>query len=176
MLTVTAAQSIRLFGYWDQPRYIVAWEDLIKDNWSWKRLISELQFTPVQLKTIQPDKTAWIKRGQLTLHDLPQMTIFPINPLTDMQADLGELWSMGWSSTVLYEMGVTYQQLKDRGLNPAIMQHFNFSLSAWTAMGLTAVHLTHFSDSDTLMVFGMQKRELCGVLTDFDHGKHGNAT
>ena len=55
MLTVTAAQSIRLFGYWDQPRYIVAWEDLIKDNWSWKRLISELQFTPVQLKTIQPE-------------------------------------------------------------------------------------------------------------------------
>ena len=45
-----------------------------------------------------------------------------------MQSDLGELWSMGWPSNVLYDMGVTYQQLKERGLNPAIMQHFNFSL------------------------------------------------
>ena len=44
------------------------------------------------------------------------------------------------------------------------MQHFNFSLSAWTAMGLTAAHLAHFSDSDTLLVFGMQKTKIAPTL------------
>ena len=37
-----------------------------------------------------------------------------------MQSDLGELWSMGWPSNVLYDMGITYQQLKERGLNAAL--------------------------------------------------------
>ena len=39
---------------------------------------------------------------------------------SDMQSDLGELWSMGWPSNVLYDMGITYQQLKERGLNAAL--------------------------------------------------------
>ena len=30
MLVVTPVQSIAIFGYWDQPRKIVAWDDLVK--------------------------------------------------------------------------------------------------------------------------------------------------
>ena len=167
MLAVNATQSIQLFGYWDQPRHIVTWEDLVKGNWSWRRLINELNFTPTQLKTIQPDKLAWIKRGQLTLHDLPQMTIFPVNPLTDMQADIGELWSMRWPSNLLFDMGVTYDQLRSRGLNAAIMKHFNLSLSAWCSMQLQHDHVNGFTENECMMVFGLPKKELQDILMNF---------
>lgn len=167
MLEVSARQSIAIFGWFDQPRFIVSWDDLTKNNWSWRRLRSELDFTPSELKKIQSDKQAWITRGSLTLHDLPEMTIFPVNPLTDLQADIGEIWSMKWQPSLLCEMGVTYEQLLTRGLSASIMQHFNFSLSSWYALGLRAEHVERMDNTDTLLVFGMQQKELVQVIGDF---------
>lgn len=167
MLEVSAAQSIAIFGWLDQPRRIVCWDDLTKNNWSWRRLRTELQFTPRELAKIQRDKTAWITRGQLTLHDLPEMTIFPVNPFTDLQADLGEVWSMKWQPSLLVDMGVTFEQLKVRGLSPNIMQHFSFSLSSWFSLGFRATHAEAMSDADTMLVFGMPREELVKVLREF---------
>lgn len=167
MLEVNARQSIAIFGWFDQPRNIVCWEDLTKQNWSWRRLRQELDLTPQQLMKIQRDKRAWITRGSLTLHDLPDMTIFPVNPFTDLQADLGEVWSMKWSPNTLCEMGVTYEQLKLRGLSAQIMDHFNFSLSSWYALGFRLQHAESMSNQETQCVFGMEKGELEKVLKDF---------
>mgnify|MGYP001280539465 CR=1 FL=1 len=168
MLQVTPEQSISIFGFFDQPRTIVCWEDLTKNNWSWRKLRQELNFTPQQLQKIQPDKQAWITRGSLTLHDLAEMTIFPINPFTDMQADLGEVWSMKWPHNVLADMQVTYDQLKSRGLSPSIMQHFNFSLSAWYTLGFKKHHVHDMQTPDTMLVFGMSKDELMHIMVDFE--------
>ena len=167
MLEVSATQSIAIFGWFDQPRKIVAWDDLTKNNWSWRRLRHELGFTPRELYRIQSDKQAWITRGQLTLHDLPDMTIFPVNPFTDMQADLGEVWSMKWQPILLSEMGVNYDQLKARGLSSTIMHHFNFSLSSWFSLGFRKHHAMVMTEQETMLVFGMSRPELVQVLADF---------
>ena len=167
MLEVSAKQSIAIFGWWDQPRRIVTWDDLTKQNWSWRRLRNELQFTPRELAKIQKEKQAWITRGSLTLHDLPEMTIFPVNPFTDMQADIGEVWSMQWTSSQLCDMGVTYAEMKKRGMSCQIMHHFNFSLSAWFSLGFRSVHAESFTDEDSLLVFGIGRSELIKILSDF---------
>ncbi len=167
MLEVNAKQSIAIFGWIDQPRKIVAWDDLIKNNWSWRRLRNELGFTARELYRIQTDKQAWLTRGQLTLHDLPEMTIFPINPFTDMKADIGEVWSMQWTANQLADMTVKYEEMRVRGLSPQIMHHFNFSLSSWFAMGFRRDDAESFSDDECILVFGVDKTELKKILSDF---------
>tara|TARA_B100001758_G_scaffold247962_1_gene269292 strand:+ start:23482 stop:24018 length:537 start_codon:yes stop_codon:yes gene_type:complete len=167
MLEVSAKQSIAIFGWWDQPRKIVTWDDLTRQNWSWRRLRTELKFTPLELFKLQKDKNAWITRGSLTLHDLPEMTIFPVNPFTDMKADLGEVWSMRWTASQLADMHVTYSEMRDRGLSPQIMSHFNFSLSSWFSLGFRHGDAQKFSDESSLMVFGVSQAELVKILSDF---------
>tara|TARA_B100001758_G_scaffold100819_1_gene86216 strand:- start:14608 stop:15123 length:516 start_codon:yes stop_codon:yes gene_type:complete len=167
MLVVTPVQSIAIFGYWDQPRRIVAWDDLVKGNWTWRRLRNELNFSPLELLKIQKDKTAWVTRGSLTLHDLPEMIIFPVNPFTDMQADLGEVWSMQWQPSLLHEMGVTYDQMKSRGLSAQIMSHFGFSLSSWFMLGFRIQHAEAFSNDECNLVFGLEKPELEKIVKEF---------
>lgn len=167
MLEVSAKQSIAIFGWFDQPRKIVTWDDLTKQNWSWRRLRHELNFTPAELLKIQGDKQAWMTRGSLTLHDLPEMAMFPINPFVDMQADLGEVWSMQWTPALLCDMGVTYEQMRMRGLSAQIMHHFNFSLSSWFSLGFRREHADKFSTEDSLLVFGIPQCELVKILTEF---------
>ena len=132
-MEINALQSIRLFGLWEQPRCIVNWDDLKALRHSWRTLRTQYEFSAMDLQCIQPDKAEWILRGQLTLHDLPDMLVFPINPYTDMGADIGEVWGMRWPVELQVMMGVTYSHMHSRGMTPEIMSYFNFPLSQWQA-------------------------------------------
>ena len=74
----------------------------------WSRLREQYRFSAAELATLQPDKQEWVKRGALTLHDMMDMTVFPVKPITDMQADLAEVWSMHWTPEQLHSLSVTY--------------------------------------------------------------------
>ena len=154
-------QSIRIFGWWDQPRTIVVWDDLKHNNLSWRRLRVEYGFSAHALHTIQPQVREWVARGQLTLHDVLDMSIFPVNPFTDLGADLGEVWSMKWSAEELASMGVTYEQMLVRGITPEIMRCFSFPLSSWMRLGFARRHVV---SDDVASVFGMGVQELCMSL------------
>ena len=164
LIQVTPLQSVRIFGIWDQPRRYVTWEDLKSLQVSWRTLRLQYDFSADDLHQIQPDKHEWVKRGQLTLHDLPDMTVFPINPYTDMAADLAEVWSMRWSVDTLRAMNVTFDQMQSYGLNPAIMQKMNKSLSHWQALQFGKQHAEKWEDSDIDLVFGLNKSELLTIL------------
>ena len=162
-IRVDALQSVKLFGLWDQPRELVSWEDVRKKGLSWRILRSNFNFSTEELYKLQPDKKKWISFGRLTLHDLPEMKCFPINPIQDMCADLGEIWSMRWQATDLAEMNVTFLQLQRSGMTPEIMKHFNFPLSEWLMLGLDVQYVK----PEFEYVFGMPVDEVRELISDF---------
>ena len=161
-IEVSPLQSIKIFGLWDQPRRIVLWEDI--RGHSWRALRFDFGFTPEQLQRLQPDKKEWIARGSLTLHDVADMSLFPINPFTDLKADLAEVWSMQWSPEALAAMGVTYDQLAHAGMTPVVMAHFGFPLSAWVQLGLAPRHVA--SEQHARVVFGLSLADVRAILRD----------
>ena len=156
-------QSVKIFGFWDQPRRIVMWDDFKTLNLTWHTLRTEYGFTTQQLHTIQSDKREWIIRGGITLHDLEEMSIFPINPFSDLNADLAEVWSMQWSVHELAAMNVTFDQFVDRGITADIVRCFNFPLSAWCELGLKPGHI---HNETMARAFGLPYADLVKILED----------
>ena len=101
-MELSSRESIRFFRLWDQPRTMLAWEDVKTRCPSWKSLRQDYSFTREKLFSLQPDKVEWIKRGALTLHDMTNMSHFPINPISDLHADLTEVWSMHLTKSFVY--------------------------------------------------------------------------
>ena len=168
-MQVTPAQSIKIFGWWQQPRRMASWENLKALQFSWRRLRTELGFTAEQLHSIQPDKREWIARGALTLHDLPDMLLFPINPFVDLNADLAEVWSMQWPADLLASMGVTYEQMQRRGLNAQFMEHLNYSVGAWHLLKFGSQHVDEqFSETQCMRLFHVNKQELKLIFSNFE--------
>jgi hypothetical protein len=161
-MKLTPNQSIRIFGWWDQPREHLSWEDVKSKVLSWRVLRVEHGLSADELQRLQPDKQEWIKRGQLTLTDVGDMRGFPVHPFRDLCADLGEVWSMKWPPETLITMGVTFQELRERGMTDAIMCHFGFPLSAWQRLGLRAEHVTEGMST----VFGLSCAEVRSILKD----------
>tara|TARA_B100000787_G_scaffold166853_1_gene152686 strand:+ start:926 stop:1321 length:396 start_codon:yes stop_codon:yes gene_type:complete len=121
-------------------------------------------FTALELHTLQPDKSEWVKRGALTLHDMLDMTVFPLNPISDMHADLAELWSMQWTVEELVRMDVTFSQIKMCGLNHHIMMHFGFPLSAWSKLGFDGPAALAMQNDELLLLFGIDQAEVVSIL------------
>jgi hypothetical protein len=107
-MKLTPKQSILIFGWFDQPREHMNWDDVKTKSLSWHELRLQYNFTAEELHTLQPDKEEWMKRGQLTLHDVLDMNVFPVNPFDDMRADLAEVWNMHWSPEALASMKISY--------------------------------------------------------------------
>ena len=167
-MEITPRQSILLFGVWT-ARKMASWDDIKSLNKSWRQLRNEFKFTAKHLYTLQPDKQEWVSRGALTLHDLPDMVLFPINPFTDLHADLAEVWSMRWTAEMLHAMGVRYDHMLVRGLTPLFMYHLGYSLGQWHLLGLKVKHLQEtWTDAECEMVFRIGKIEMQSILSNFD--------
>ena len=129
-MEISPLQSIRFYGLWDQPRRVLVWEDITAKCYSWRRLRQEIGLTPTELMTIQPSPQEWVNRGALQLADLPDMVCFPVNPFTHLNADLAEVWGMRWSSELLSDMKVTYDQLRAKGMNVHVIEPRHHRLSS----------------------------------------------
>lgn len=159
---VTPLQSLRIFGMFDQPRETVCWEDVKSKKLSWSQL-RQIGFDGEALFAMQSDKQAWISHGLIELSDCLDAMIFPLNPLLDMQADLGELWNMQLSCENLKSMGVTYDVLVKKGMTPEIMYYFNFSIAEWMTLGFDADKIS----KDHENVFQMSQAEITSILKTF---------
>jgi hypothetical protein len=156
----TASQSLAVFGWWDQPRRIVTWDDIKSKQFTWQQL-RRLHFPAAALHAMQPDKHEWINRSLLTLTDMSDTTVFPIHPIADMRADISEVWAMGWRAADLHAMGVTYADLVAKGLTMHIMAHFNFPLSMWMDLGFSEDHIKGAMSEH---VFGVSEDELRKIM------------
>lgn len=164
---LTSSQSVSLFGWFKQPILTLCWDDVKQNNFTWRQMRA-LGLSQEQLCAVQPDKQEWVQRGGLQLSDITDMTIFPVNPLTDFGADLAELWNMKSSSQHLRQMGVSFDHLLTKGLSAQIMHAFGFPLSGWTEIGFKHTHAAKMSDNEAQLVFGLSKEELVNILQKFD--------
>jgi len=163
-MELSSRESIRFFRLWDQPRTMLAWEDVKTRCPSWKSLHQDYSFTREKLFSLQPNKVEWIKRGALTLHDMTDMSHFPINPISDLHADLAEVWLMHWTAEEMKLMGITYAQMKRSGLNSRVMQHFGFSLLAWSSLQFDGRDVEQMPDSECQALFGLPQGEVCNIF------------
>ncbi len=167
-MEISALQSIRFYGLWDQPRRVLVWEDITAKCYSWRRLRQEIGLSPRELMTIQPSPQEWVLRGALQLADLPDMTCFPVNPFTHLHADLAEVWGMRWSSEVLSQMRVTYDQMRAKGMNVHVMAHFDFTLSQWINLAFQVHHAETMTNEQMQGLFQMSKHEIVGIIENFN--------
>jgi hypothetical protein len=167
---VTAYQSTCLFGWWKQPILTLSWHDIKTNNFTWRQLRT-LELTADDLKLIQPIVKEWIQRGGIQITDILDMTIFPVNPLTDFGSDLSELWALKCESVQLSRMGITYDQLLDKGITPQIMKAFSLPLSVWVDLGFSEEHAAFFTEDESSLVFNIRKKELLGIIATFSPPK-----
>ena len=115
---------------------------------------------------MQPDKQEWLQRGGVCIEDLKDMSVFPVNPLTDFAVDLAELWNMQLSVEEMIKMGITYEQLVYRGITPGIMAAFRFPLSVWVGLGFVYDHAACMQEAETQMIFALGRDVLMQILKD----------
>jgi hypothetical protein len=166
-ILVNPRQSISIFGLWDQPRQVLEWQDITARNLTWRALRDSIELTPAQLKRVQPDPVEWVHRASITLQDLADMVCFPVNPFVHLHTDLAEVWSMHWTSDTLKQLNVTYDQLRQKGMNAHVMQHFNFTLGQWMNLGLMEEHVQGMDTDTAKRLFDMQKDEVVEVIVNY---------
>lgn len=163
-------QSVRLYGLIKQPRSTLDWTDVIQENFTW-RFLRVVGLSAEQLKTMQPDKTQWLQRGLVLLEDIPDMLVFPVNPLLDYKADIAELWRMmtntKCTSDDLFKTGIRFEQLVKRGMNPEIMFHFQFTLCEWLELGMKTEDVQKMTSDQCENVFSLDKDEVVHIVRTF---------
>lgn len=166
-ILVTPRQSIAIFGLWDQPRKVLEWQDITSRNLTWRTLRDSIGLEAAQLKRIQPDPIEWVHRASITLQDLPDMVCFPVNPFVHLHADLAEVWSMRWPAETLLQFDVTFEQLREKGMNAQVMQHFNFTMGQWMGLGLRSHHVEVMDAEVARRCFDTNKEEVMEMTTNY---------
>ena len=169
---ISAVQSISLFGWWKQPILTLSWNDEKYHHFTWRQLRS-LGLAPETLQKLQPDKHEWLQRGGIQVSDLVDMTVFPVNPLTDFGVDLAELWQLQCPPPKLASMGIKMDHLLAKGMTPEIRAAWAFSLSDWLELDFREAHVCTLSNDDCLRIFLLEKKELMRLLYTF--GSHAAA-
>ena len=167
-IKIDAYQSVQLFGYNRQPILTLSWNDVKRESFTWRDLRA-LNINASDLQQLQPDKQEWLQRGGVNMQDLKDMTVFPVNPLMDFGADLGELWNMQCSVDEMLKMQITYEQLIHKGITPAIMAAFRLPLSSWVQLGFEREHAAVMRNEETQLIFGLDQPELSNILSNFDY-------
>ena len=159
-------QSMSLFGWWRQPILVLSWQDVKYHHFTWRQLRA-LGLEAETLQRLQPDKQEWIQRGGIQVSDLPDMTVFPVNPLTDFGVDLAELWQLRCNTATMVSMGITFDHLISKGITPQVMSAFALPLSDWIELGFALRHAQLMRPEETRMVFGIEKDEFLRILHTF---------
>jgi hypothetical protein len=74
---------------------------------------------------------------------------------------------MRWSSEMLSQMKVTYDQLRAKGMTAHVMLHFGFTLSQWINLAFQTHHVEGMTDEQVLDLFEMPKYEIVGIIQNF---------
>jgi hypothetical protein len=75
-VSVSALQSIKVFGFWRQPVLVLSWTDVKNLNLTW-RYLRTLGIDAQSLKNLQPDKNEWVRTSDVTGIHLPELLSGP---------------------------------------------------------------------------------------------------
>ena len=146
--------------------YLAAHARKLSYSFTWWQLRA-LGLETGQLQRLQPDKNEWLQSGGIQVSDLLDMTVFPVNPLTDFGVDLAELWQLRCGTATMVSMGITFDHLIAKGITPQVMAAFALPLSDWIELGFGLRHAEPMRPEDTTLVFGIEKAEFIRLLHTF---------
>ena len=121
-----------------------------------------VQIPPEKLYELQPDRQNGSSAGSSVSPMSPIWLCFHINPISDLGADVAEVWNMKWSPEP-GSMGITFEQLHENGMSAQVMLHFGYPLSGWQRLGLRSEHVTQ----EMARGFGLPLEEVQKILRDY---------
>ena len=160
-LKLTAGQGCYLHG-WMAPKQTLSWQDVVADSSLTLTKLLSSGLSPGALHQLQPDVSAWVRAGRVTLADCPLM-IDPwgAHPVRDFGADLGDVAGQNWPADLMQRMGVTYQDLVGVGLTPPSMALFSsITLLGWGQLGLTRAEVAAMPEPVLARLFRMTKADV----------------
>lgn len=153
-------QSISIHG-WLNPKRTLGWKDICKGYWISVKTLVDAGISQKQMIYLQPDIHAWIQAKDVSFHEVPYMTSFPLDPIVHLKGDISTLVQQAYSSQTLQEIGMTYSHLvHEISMDASWMRMFSFTPAEWVRLGMTYMDIDHMSDGDAKTVFGMTKTEL----------------
>lgn len=68
---------------------------------------------------------------------------------------------------MLKKLGVTYDQLRAKGMNVNVMKHFGFTMSQWLNLGMTEFHVQTLSDEECLCALDLPRDEILQIMGSY---------
>jgi len=161
-VTISARKSVSLLGWWRQPILTLSWNDVKYHHFTWRQ-VRLVELGVDMLMKLQTDKHEWLQRGCIQVSDLLDMTVFPVNPLTDFGVDLAELWQLQCTPSKMASMGITMDHLLAKGMSLEIIAAFAFSLN-WDSAKLTQAN---FHQRSVSKYFSLKRKNYYGFYQRF---------
>lgn len=159
-IPLTAGQAVTIHG-WLNPKEILSWTDVIGDSkLSFSFLCFQIRISKELLYRLQPDITAWVKSGKITLYDTPHLNLWGAHPIRDLKADLGDIVNLRWTAEVMSKAGVTYSDLLEAGMTSESMGLFNYTLYDWSTLEFTKAEAEKITETSLIRLFGMRKEDV----------------
>lgn len=135
-IPLTPGQSVTIHG-WLRPKETLSWTDVLANPCLTMAYLDQSVNIPKELlHRMQPDITAWLKAGRVTVEEAPSfISIWAAHPIRDLRADLADVAAFNWNAKTMRNMGVTYSDLKDAGMTHETMGLFGYTLYEWSTLG-----------------------------------------
>lgn len=156
IILLSARQNIIIHGLWSMKRTL-EWDTVKERGLTVSFLSQKAGLTGKDFLVLQPVAMEWVQNNLCSVDDCRDLSLLPLNPLRDLKITVDKL--IQFSSSDLLSFGVTYDEMKDAGMNPVMMSLFHFSLSEWMDLGFTVSHVDYMTSAETNSLFGMDKEE-----------------
>ena len=162
---ITPGQGVYLHGLW-AAKLTLSWHDVLDNPTLTLPHLHRAGRVPLSdLHRIQPDASAWIRAGRVTVADAPLMELWGAHPVRDFRADLGDIIAQNWSPDAMGRMGLTYHDLVEIGLTTDSMGLFtHLTLVGWAQIGFTRAAASTMTEPTLVRLFGMPKQEILRSL------------
>ena len=162
---LTPRQSVTIHG-WLKPNETLSWTDVLANGALTMQYLTQTANIPKELlHRMQPDITAWLKAGRVTLEEAPGfLTVWAAHPIKDLKADLADIAAFRWKAKTMRASGVTYSDLKEGGMTHETMGLFPFTLYEWSTLGFSSTDAEAVPAHVLGRLFGMTKLDVLRCL------------
>ena len=136
-IPLAPVQSCQIHG-WLNPKRTLDWNDICSNSAITVRCCRRSGISGDTLKSLQPDVHMWIRHKGVGLADVPWMLEWPLHPIYDLHANLGDLATAHLSANVMARLGITYDFLRSiMNMSDDWMRVLHYSPPEWAQMGFT---------------------------------------
>jgi hypothetical protein len=155
LLYLTPVQSCNLHG-WMKPKRTLSWEDIKASPALTLSKCLQHGVSAEDLRRIEPDVRMWIKHKRVSFGEVPLMTAWPLHPVQDLKGNISDLASMHYAASTLYELGITYEYLREvMKMDDEWMRMMRYTPTEWAQMGFARKHAASMGRKRVQDVFKM---------------------